>query len=263
MNHIKILLFIFVFSLNNFLLSVKPLQNSNEDKASINKEMLKLSAPILEEAIKLAQKHSMHKNSPKPIISIGGCSAAGKSYFTNQLEELLKKEKIKVKILKMDDFIQPEIVENYLIHKYFDHFRLHKVLCNILNGHEIIEKPIWDHSASISKKKEIVDCYSDIDLILFEGLYVLCDSSNYDFLKYSSLRIFIETSDENLIKWNWERTKKENPLKNINKEEFEKARKIRIKDYHNNIVPTKKNADFIIIKDDNHSYKITRYIQSY
>ena len=79
-----------------------PMQNSS----IIEKEKFKiLINPILEQAKILVEKYREDKNQPKPIIAIAGCSAVGKSFFTRRLAKLLQEERIKVKILKADDFL--------------------------------------------------------------------------------------------------------------------------------------------------------------
>ena len=211
--------------------------------------------PILNRAKQLAHNHALNPKKPKPIIAIAGCSGVGKTYFTKELARLLKKEKIRVAIFKEDDFNQPTIVKNALIHKHFDHYRLHNVIRQILDGTEHVIKPIWDSYGSTRIKEDVVACFWNIDLILFEGTYTLCDSKNYDFLKYSSLRIFIEATDENILTWNWER-EMEHPLKARTREKFDNDAKWDMDDYHQTILPTKKYADFIINLDENHSYSI-------
>lgn len=212
-------------------------------------------APIVDRAQYLADSHARNPELPKPIIAITGGSAVGKSYFTKSLARLLKKNGVKVKILKHDDFFQPERVENYLIHPHFDHRGLHLILQQIHSGAEHIQKPIWDHEGPVSYKEEITECFWDIDLILFEGIYTLCDSATYDFLHYSALRIFIDADEEDICRWNWERELKLGE-KARSKEKFDADTAWDMEDYRKTVVPTRSHADFIVHKYSNHTYDL-------
>ncbi|MFZ5954468.1 MAG: uridine kinase family protein [Candidatus Dependentiae bacterium] len=220
-----------------------------------------ICTPLLEQAKKLAQQHADNPTSSKPIIAIAGCSAVGKSYFTRKLSKLLRQQGVKVKILKADDFLQPTPVENPLIHKNFDHIKLHDTLSKIISGEEHIEKPIWDHAEKVSTKDTEVACFHNVNLILFEGIYCLCDSTSYDFLKYSSIRVFLDADDTDIIEWNWKRELR-TPEKARTREKFDEDIKWDMEDYHKTIAPTKQYADFVIFKKNDHSYEIRQQPES-
>lgn len=212
--------------------------------------------PIFEQAKKLAQEHAQNPQFNRPIISIAGCVAVGKSYFARELKKLLKKEKVKATILRADDFYEPTPIKNALIHPYFNQDRLHEVLKQVIEGKEHIEKPVWDTSGKVRAKEEETACFWGIDIILFEGIYTLCDESNYDFLKYSSLKIFLDATQENINAWNWQRELSHHPDKVRTKEKFDNDVKWDIEDYHKTIAPMKKHADFILTKDANYAYTL-------
>lgn len=212
-----------------------------------------LVAPIIAKAKDLAHKHASNKETPKPIIAIAGCSAVGKSFFTRQIAKLLNQENIKVAIFQQDDFNQPTPVENTKMHPYFDYRRLHTVLQQIVMGHEHVKKPIWDKTGPKSVKEEVVACFHDIDLLLFEGTYTLCGSNTYDFLKYSNYKVFIDAPQDTIVSWNYEREVPKGK-KARTKEKFDSDIAWDMEDYRNVILPTKQVADFIIEKDSNHNY---------
>lgn len=214
-----------------------------------------ISYPIVLKAQELI-KFKKKSNLGTPIISIAGCSAAGKTEFTKALKKELKKADINALILKQDDFMNPlEIIPDYILHPHLDHKKIHEVMKNIKNGVLKITKPKFDW-----KKRAVVYeniDLSDIDIILFEGLYVITGLS-YGFVVYSDIRIFINAKEEDIIEWNWQR---ENSGKVShtprNREKFDKDIAWDMEDYRKNILTTKINADFVIEKDKNHTYSLT------
>ena len=220
----------------------------------------KLVKPITGYAKILARTHHNNNYLPMPIIAIAGCTGIGKSHFTKQLVKLLRTKFLKTKhmnvaILKEDDFLQPELVKNPVTHPHFDNSRAHDVIQQIIANGEHVRKPVWDHSEAISCKEEIVACFHDVDLVLFEGIYALCDENTYDFLHYSSLRIFLEAEEKDIIEWNWQR-ELECPKKARSREKFDGDVAWDMEDHRKVVAPTKKDADFIIHKDANHNYSL-------
>jgi len=215
-------------------------------------------APIIERVQELAHHHALNPQEPKPIVAIAGCSSVGKSYFTRQLYHALRKNGVKVAIVLMDDFMNPSAVHAKKdgLHENFDHDGLHAMLQQILAGHEHVKKSAWDKNLPACFIKEETACFCDIDVILLEGIYVLCDMAPYAFSQYSMLRIFIDAAEDDIRNWKREReAAKPGPARP--KEVFEKRLEWNMEDYRVNIKPSSKNAHFIILKDNSHHYTVT------
>lgn len=230
---------------------------TGEGERAITKNLVQ---PIIVRAQELAHEHAANKHLPIPVVAIAGCSAVGKTSFTKQLAKLLKQEEIKVAIFNLDDFLQPTPVFNALLHPYLDHLRLHEVIQKVIAGQEHIQKPIWDRTGLKSVKEEVVACFHDIDLILFEGIYTLCGSETYDLLKYSSYRIFIEAPEDQIMQWNRDRESLK-CRKSRTQEKFESDVAWDMKDYREIILPSKNNADIVIKKAAGHMFLETQIIK--
>ena len=151
--------------------------------------------------------------------------------------------------------MQPSIVLHYLIHEHFDHLRLQTVLSDLQYGACSVEKPILNHTVFPSIKEEVVESFEDIDVLLFEGIYTLCDGMTYDFLRYSTLRIFIDADDADISIWNWEREVRRGENART-QEKFEYDTKWDKENYRAVVYPTKKYADLVIQKPAKDAYEL-------
>lgn len=244
------ILFLFVsLTLNNNLM---PMEIEKFEKP---KNFCSEIEPIIKKAKELVGEYRLSKTPGKPFISIAGCSAVGKSYFSEQLMQALKKEKIKAAILHLDDFMDPIPVENPLFHPHLDYVKARVAIKEILDGNESIIKPAWDLTGpEFFKIKEMFDLRG-VDLIIFEGEYTLCDSDSYDFLKYSSLRIFMDAKNEDLIDWNWNRKR---GIVQKTKEELAIEILKSLKKYRANIENTIKYADYFVLHNKEHVYTVVK-----
>ena len=216
-----------------------------------------LMKPLVERAHSLVQEYKGSRVAP--IIAIAGCSGVGKSKFTRKLRSVLEDAQIRVAIFKGDDFLQPTPVTKPSIHatahRNLDSYRLHEVMKQLGEGKKHIQKPVWEHAAWIQRsKREEVECFDGIELILFEGTYALCGPDTYDFLKYSQCRVFIDAPEERILQWNWERELRGTRART--REKFDEDVAWDMEDYRRVILPSKKDADFIITKDESHAYHL-------
>lgn len=214
-----------------------------------NKDNLR---PLVHECLELAKAHQYNPQSPLPIVAIAGCSAVGKTYFSNYLVQLLKDEHVAAAILHLDDFMQMENAETFLtIQPRFDYMLAHAKIKEILAGNLRITKPTWSEDAS-SKFDEVLEL-KDVNLLIFEGEYTLSDAQTYDFLKYSSLRIFMQARDEDMLEWNWKRGR---ATQGQTKEEFFVNMAKAMQHYHTYIEPTQQHARYIIFHNAEHQYSL-------
>jgi len=217
-------------------------------------DISKISAPIIKAITLLIKKYS-DSSYALPVVAIGGCSAVGKSEFTKILQSLLQQHGIRALILKQDNFMNPlEVFSNYTIHPHLDHKKIHTVLKNIKKGHKQVISPTFDLSQLTVTYNQLD--LTNIDIILFEGTYVLSTDESYNFLGYSDLRIFIDASEKDIIKWNWQRENSDTHNIPRSRDRFDQDTSWNMNDYHVNILPTKVHADFVIEKNHNHDYSL-------
>jgi pantothenate kinase len=128
-------------------------------------------------------------------------------------------------------------------------------MCDIKKGMVRIIKPKFDWKTRSVIHEEI--CLDKIDIILFEGTYVLTGDEAYNFDEYNDLRLFIYADDNDIVAWNWHR---ENACYNgyipREREKFDKDIAWDMEDYHKNILPTMLKAHFIIEKNTDHLYSL-------
>lgn len=225
---------------------VLPLQTVED----YNTQQLK---PIVEHA-KLVAKE---KNDGVPhFIAIAGCSAVGKSYFTEKLAELLKAEGIKVAILKCDDFLNPDHFDEHHFHPRFEHAVAHSVIQQIKDGAQVVRKPTWNPK-ELRPPSKIEEQFSvaGVDLILFEGEFTLCNDQGYDFKQYCNFSIFIDAEDKDLIEWNWNRKRS---IQEKTKEEFIANTQAALSKFRSFTHAYTTVASYLILKDVDHRYMIRK-----
>lgn len=250
--NLKLFLLILVF-FQSFNLLSKLETTKNENISNISK-------PIIILAKRIVEKRKNKEFYGMPFISIAGCTAVGKSEFTNSLSCELEKAGIKIVILKQDDFILPLNScnnfnnSNNLAHVWLNHREMHRVASEIKNGKLHVNMPNYDWITRNTTYKDLD--LTGIDIVLFEGLYVLNLDCPYDFGSYANIKIFIYAKDEDIKTWAWRREQASANAFYIpmNQARFSKYIKNTISDYHKYVLPQKKNADFVIEKDKNHNY---------
>jgi uridine kinase len=133
---------------------------------------------------------------------------------------------------------------------------MHRVIDEIKNGKLNVNRPRFNLKSQVVTYEELD--LTHVDIILFEGIYVLNTDVPYDFNSYANIKIFIDASKEDIIRWDWQR---EIDFKNsccipVSKSGFNRGVARIMRDYRKNILPKKKKVDFIIEKDANHNYSL-------
>jgi uridine kinase len=214
----------------------------------------KIVSPIAERIIPFVEHYRSGHTVTRPVIAIAGCSGVGKSHFANQLLTNLQKIGINAKILRFDDFIDPEPFEGAKedIHPHFDYRSAHTFFKKIADGEQIIEKLTWDLTGPKPVKvKENYDLRS-VELLIFEGEFTLCDETTYDFVKLSNVRIAIDAEDKDIINWDWRRAR---DLETTVFAEFAESRAKSLSKYRRLLEPLiKQYADFLVTKEEDHHY---------
>lgn len=222
----------------------------------------KIVSPIAERIIPFVEHYRSGRTVTRPVISIAECSGVGKSHFANQLLANLQKMGVNAKILRFDDFIDPEPFEGAKedIHPHFDYRSAHVFLKKIADGEQVIEKPAWDQTGPKPfKVKETYDL-RDVELLIFEGEFTLCDERTYDFVKFSNVKIAIDAEDKDIIHWDWKRARY---LETNVFVDFVELRTKSLSKYRKLLEPLiKQYADFIVIKEEDHNYLLKYLTES-
>jgi uridine kinase len=211
---------------------------------------------LLRQAQQLAREHARNKDSLKPVIAVAGCSAVGKTYFARELQSALLKRGVKVAIIRLDDFMNPEPVAGALpFHPNFDHKKAHEIITIVRGECGTITKPTWNLSGAEPVKTVETVSFEDVDLLILEGEYALSDKTGYDLLKYSALRIFMHAQAADMAEWNWKRGHGINKT-TTSREKFTQDARVGIQKYYDEMGWTQKHANFIIEQDYRHTYRV-------
>ncbi len=209
--------------------------------------------PVIEHAKLLVQEKGMG-GIPK-ILAIAGCSAVGKSFFANELAELLKSEGINVVILRADDFINPDLCDREHFHARFDYAKAHSTVQRILDGEKSIRKPAWNPERKPPFIIEEDFSVQGIDLILFEGEFTLCDDEPYDFRRYSEFGIFVDADGDDILGWDWIRLRRRAEK---TKEEMMVNRRPYQERYRTYARSSRDTAAYLLLKDRDHRYTLQK-----
>jgi uridine kinase len=226
-----------------------PLMHSMENVEKANAQVLQ---PLVERAKLLALKKD-NKLHP-PFIAITGCSSVGKSHLTQELACLLKLVGIKVAILRLDDFLDPDYNDPHHFHPLLMHQLAHEVIQKILKGEKFVRKPAWNpEELQPPWKTEENFSVEGIDLILFEGEFTWCADEPYNFKQYSEFGIFVDAQDADILGWDWIRQRR---IVKQTEEEFLSVRGQYLQKYRNYIASVPETASYLLLKNENHSYKL-------
>lgn len=214
--------------------------------------------PLLEPIHKLALQHCEDRSSPIPIVAVGGCSGSGKSSFSEILAKFLQTRNLNVYIFHLDDFLLSHEERQKMgfqegVSCLFQLKKVHETLTKMLfSSKQFIEKPTYNEYAR-TYASEIVNL-EKIDLVIFEGIYALCDVSPINFLQYCCLSIFLETDNSTIIQRIYDRNKRRPTARN--EEEISQFLQANLLEYRENILPSRDHADFIIKNDNQYHYSI-------
>jgi len=218
-------------------------------------DLTSIVEPIIVRARQLAFEHMQDRSQGIPIISIAGCSAVGKSYFTHVLFTILKNYGVNVCVLHQDDYLNIDrTFAGFKIHPNLDHHSLDRFLEHAYRGEKNILKP-----CIVDKKKHVnykMFDFSRVDIILFEGIYALTGTSTYDFFKYANFGIFLDADTQNIVRWHASRNKNRPFFTRVGNSDLNQHASCLLYEYVRFILPSKLNASYVIYKDDLNSYRL-------
>jgi len=201
----------------------------------------------------------------RPIIAIAGGPGSGKSHLAKQLQAVLQQNGYIIDVIEQDNFSHHDgIITDTLPHinPHLKWKMVHEVMQQIKAGTSEINMPFrirnaFPYSAQTPMPYTIeyrIVKFVSTDLIIFDGAHALSDHTVYDFFKYCNFGIFIDASDENMKTWRMEREMAK-PIhlqrpEEIFREHLNKGMHI----YNAYVLPTKKNASFILYKEGKDRY---------
>ncbi|VVB60873.1 Uridine kinase [uncultured archaeon] len=193
------------------------------------------------------------------VIGIGGGAGVGKTTFANSLQNALECKGKNAIVLHLDDFFKsPE--ERQRIGTEWDenHVNLaevRRVLESIRRGDSQITKLKYNRTTKKIEAETLE--LSGVDVVIFEGIYAISNEARLgNFLEFVDLPVFISAKLSDIKKRRF-RQESEKPHPRT-KEQMERHwnRGI-LPDLRKNILPSKKNARFIIDVDSNRNFSIT------
>ncbi|MES2121457.1 MAG: SDR family NAD(P)-dependent oxidoreductase [Chlamydiota bacterium] len=215
-------------------------------------------SPITQYAAEMASAHRLAPASPPPILGIGGCAGVGKTHFSLNLKSLLQEAGVRCIVLHLDHF-NLSVEERRKVGTEWDpsHLRVdevHRTLRAIASGSKRIEKP-FHNQITAESGMEVIDL-TDVDLILFDGIYTLSNAAPLDFFQYCAGGIYLESEEDNITAWKWEREQKKTHKRTP--EQFAHHMEAILLDFHENIMSSKQQARLILTVDSDHHMTITQ-----
>lgn len=210
--------------------------------------------PILMQAQRLACEYIQDRSQSIPVVAIAGCSAVGKSYFTFLVAKALRESGINVFVLHQDDYLNANrTFAGFKIHPNLDYESLNQFLSQNRSGIKKITKPcIVDKKYLKNKQLDL----TRVDLILFEGIYALTGLETYDFVQYCSMGVFLDATTAHIVQWHAMRNRKRSFFKRHSDTDIKQHATCLLYEYTRFILPSKKNAQFVVYKYDLNSYHL-------
>lgn len=193
------------------------------------------------------------------IIGIGGGAGVGKTTFSVLLKNVLEKKGKKVLIIPLDDFFRsPEERERLGTEWGENHIKLgeaRRVLESIRNGDAGITKPKYNRATKIIEKETVR--LDGIDIVIFEGIYAISGEKRLgNFLEFLDLPVFMSAELPDMKRWRFsQEAEKPHPRSKAGMERHWNLGVL--PDFEKNILPSKKNARFVISVDSKHGFDIT------
>ncbi len=187
------------------------------------------------------------------FVAIAGGSAVGKSYLANQMVQLLKEKRVNAAVLHGDDFIDPDHNDPAQFHPRLNHALMHSVIQQIKGGQPVVSKPAWDLT-DMRSPALIVENFSvaEVDVVLFEGEFTMCQDEPYNFKQYSSFGVFVTADNRDIAKWNWDRQR--GIQEGETEDQFRSRVVSSLKQYDRYTMEALDKAEFTLIKDAEHRY---------
>ena len=217
--------------------------------------------PIIAQAKKLASDAAQNTTTPMPIIAIAGGPGAGKTYFTQQFQEILSQEGHSVSIIEQDNFLlYNETGFDVLtdINPRLKWKQLNQTLQEVAarKGNVLLpfrnktERPFTTEYKTVS--------FAHTELVLFDGKHALSGPETFNFFSHCTFGIFIDTNIENMASWKEARELARPSQIQKEQELFDKQMLWGLEIYRNYILPTKKNASFVIYHDQTHTISLAK-----
>lgn len=260
-----------------------------EEVSRIYLSLSRLLASHVESAIGLYKQRSKFLNlrgQKTPfIIGIAGSVAVGKSTTARILQELLSRwpASPKVDLITTDGFLLPneelrqlDIMDRKGFPESFDRRQVLDFLSRIKAGERNVQAPVYSHMVY----DRVPDEYRTVDqpdILIFEGINVLqvnelpADGNSVPFVSdYFDFSIYIDADEKDIRSWYVDRFLRLRETAFREPESFfhrysqiskEAARavaldlweRINLANLHENILPTRKRADLILHKGQNHA----------
>ena len=218
------------------------------------------------------------------IVGINGSVSSGKSYFAEELYNILRKtnNNLKIGFISTDNFLHSNKIltnKNIFDKKGFTESYNWKLLFKILKQikqNKSIEFPYYSQDLSDIHPTKKLKLKSNLDILIIEGINILKPTcifqtqnlcENILLSDYIDFSIYIQTSEKNLKDWFHKRLLKKKTLwkKNKIKQDLTKKNKKEFKHFSNdiwnkynkpnlinNINPFRYRSDIIIHKKHNH-----------
>lgn len=251
--------------------------------------MSRLLASHVESTIGLFKQRSrfldLHGQKTPFIIGMAGSVAVGKSTTARILKELMTRwpASPKVDLVTTDGFLLPnaelrrqDLMDRKGFPESFDRLRILDFLSRIKAGERMVQAPKYSHLIYdvVPDEFQTID---QPDILIFEGLNVLQvsdlprDGNSVPFVSdYFDFSIYIDADEQDIQKWYVERfmrlretafrdpdsffhrysTLSKSAAKSIALDLWER---INLANLHENILPTRKRADLVLHKGENHA----------
>jgi len=219
----------------------------------MNKNSTDALTPIITQALQLARAHANDRSTPMPIIGIAGGPGSGKTYFAHKCKDLLQADGVSVKIIEQDNFLNYnetgfDVIAD--INPRLKWQQIHEALQQVKMANKEIKLPFRDKSVRPFTTYYTTVNFADTDLVLFEGKYALSGPETFNFFSYCDFGIFIDANTEIMKKRKIEREMARPADIRKQAELFEEKLNWGMRMYEQYILPTKKNATFVIDNDD-------------
>jgi len=231
-----------------------------------NHDLIFILRPILDKAKQLIKS----KEITMPIVSIAGGPGAGKSYFAQQLQALLQHDGFNTVIIAQDNFSHHDGNAADVMPHINPHLKwklVHEALQQVCTKKTAVILPFRIRNPFAYAPQTVLPYtieyrtidMTHVDLVIFEGAHALSGKDTYDFFAYSSLGIFIEVSDDHMRLWRLEREKAKPPMLQRPQDIFDQHLAKGMEIYRTYVAPTKKNAAFVVHKQDKDCYSLSEY----
>ncbi len=192
------------------------------------------------------------------IIGIGGGAGVGKTTFADSLKNALEQECKKVLVMHLDDFFKsPEERRRLGTEWDENHINLagaRRVLESAKRGDAEATKQRYDRATG-KIEQEQVDM-SGADIIIFEGIYAISSEKRLgNFLEFIDLPVYLSAEIEDIRKWRFAQEAEKPHPRSLEHMEMHWKSGI-LPDLQRNVMPSKKNARFVINVDSNHGLSI-------